>query len=304
MGAEWHVAGAGDFNLDGNADILWQSNAGNLAVWSMNGTALGTFGIASGQMGSEWNVAAVGDFNGDGRSDALWVTASGQVSIWSMNGSDMAGFNNVGAMGSEWRVAGVGNFNGDSTSDIVWVNGNNDVQIWYMAGGGISQIVTPDGHEGSEWRLDGVADLTGDHNADLLWANNSGSTHIWQVNGTQVTVLPGTGPTAASPSAGLAAEPGFTAVPVTDGDLILTAQPGPEAFDFSSWSFGHDSIQNFAPGEDVIRLNQSLSGDFANLQAHISSVGDATLINIDPSRSLTLDHVSVASLTAANFRFV
>ena len=79
---------------------------------------------------------------------------------------------------------------------------------------------------------------------------------------------------------------------------------GPEAFDFSSWSFGHDSIQNFAPGEDVIRLNQSLSGDFASLQAHISSVGDATLINIDPSRSLTLDHVSVASLTAANFRFV
>src|SRR5204862_8303436 len=90
-----------------------------------------------------------------------------------------------GAMGSEWRVAGVGNFNGDSTSDIVWVNGNNDVQIWYMAGGGISQIVTPDGHEGSEWRLDGIADLTGDHNADLVWANNNGSTHIWQVNGTQ-----------------------------------------------------------------------------------------------------------------------
>jgi hypothetical protein len=93
-------------------------------------------------------------------------------------------------------------------------------------------------------------------------------------------------------------------VPVADGDLILTAQPGPETFDFSSWSFGHDSIQNFAPGEDVIRLNQSLSGDFGSLQAHISSVGDATLISIDPSRSLTLDHVSVASLSAANFRFV
>src|SRR5207237_10304501 len=140
--------------------------------------------------------------------------------------------------------------------------------IWYLAGGGITQIVTPAGHEGFEWRLDGVADLTGDHTADLVWANNSGSTHIWQVNGTQVTVLPGTGPTAASPSAGLAAEPGFTAVPVADGDLILTAQPGPETFDFSSWSFGHDSIQNFAPGEDVIRLNQSLSGDFARYLVH------------------------------------
>ena len=119
-----------------------------------------------------------------------------------------------------------------------------------------------------------------------------------------MTVTQGTAPASASPGAGLAAESGFTGIPVPDGDLILTAQTGPEAFDFSSWSFGHDSIQNFAPGEDVIRLNQSLSGDFASLQAHISSVGDATLINIDPLRSLTFDHVSVASLSAANFRFI
>jgi hypothetical protein len=201
-------------------------------------------------------------------------------------------------------VAGTGNFNGDSTSDIVWVSTNNDVQIWYMAGGGIGQIVPPAGHDGLEWHLNGVAELTGDNTADLLWVNDSGSSHIWQVNGTQVRVIEGTGTAAAARSAGLAVEPGSTAVPVADGDLILTAQPGPEAFDFSSWSFGHDSIQNFAPGEDVIRLNQSLSGDFASLQAHISSVGDAALINIDASRSLTLDHVSVASLSAANFRFV
>ena len=52
------------------------------------------------------------------------------------------------------------------------------------------------------------------------------------------------------------------------------------------------------------RLSRCLAGDFQMLQAHISSAGTATVIGLDPSRSLTLDHVSPATLSAANFRFV
>jgi hypothetical protein len=32
--------GAGDYNGDGKADILWQNNDGTAAVWLMNGTSL------------------------------------------------------------------------------------------------------------------------------------------------------------------------------------------------------------------------------------------------------------------------
>ena len=36
-GPDWHVKGAGDFDDDGNADILWQNLDGTPAIWLMNG---------------------------------------------------------------------------------------------------------------------------------------------------------------------------------------------------------------------------------------------------------------------------
>ena len=69
-GAGWNVVGVGDFNGDGNSDILWQNSSNGIVVmYEMNGTqVIGTTAMG----GGGWNVAAVGDFNGDGKSDILW----------------------------------------------------------------------------------------------------------------------------------------------------------------------------------------------------------------------------------------
>ena len=95
----------------------------------------------------------------------------------------------------------------------------------------------------------------------------------------------------------------FNVTSVPSGDLILTAQPAPETFDFGGWVFGNAEITGFDPTQDAIRLSSGLVGSFASVQADMSAVGGATLITFDASHSLTLDGVAPASLGAANFRF-
>jgi hypothetical protein len=38
--ATWSIAGIGDFNHDGNSDILWRNDSGAMSEWLMNGTAV------------------------------------------------------------------------------------------------------------------------------------------------------------------------------------------------------------------------------------------------------------------------
>jgi Domain of unknown function (DUF4214) len=114
------------------------------------------------------------------------------------------------------------------------------------------------------------------------------------------------GATLSGVQAGLVANgpTGFTVMPVSSGDLILTALPTPEAFDFGSWHFGKDEITGFDRTQDAVRLNSGLVNSFATVQADMSAVAGGTLITFDSSHSLTLDGVAPAGLGAENFRFI
>ena len=90
--ATWSVAGVGDFNGDGNSDILWRNSNGSLAEWQMNGlTITGSGSITLGGIpvtpDATWHVVEVGDFNGDSNSDILWRNDNGAMAEWLMNGN-------------------------------------------------------------------------------------------------------------------------------------------------------------------------------------------------------------------------
>jgi hypothetical protein len=137
--SQWHIRGVADVNGDGKADIIWQHDAGWLAVWLMNG-----FNVLSGTLLSvpsiadpNWVIAGAGDVNGDGRADILWQNkADGGLGVWYMNGATEIDVKQLPANPDlNWKIHGVGDINGDAKADLLWLNeSTGEVGVWYLDG--------------------------------------------------------------------------------------------------------------------------------------------------------------------------
>ncbi len=69
----WQIAGTsslvqstGDFDGDGNADMLWRNSDGSVGIWLMNGTSPKAQ-VGIGVVDTAWQIAGLGDFDGDGK---------------------------------------------------------------------------------------------------------------------------------------------------------------------------------------------------------------------------------------------
>jgi hypothetical protein len=107
----WKIAGAGDINQDGKADIIWQHEDGSLAAWHMHGQFVGEQRrLSRGQPDLAWKVRGVGDVNGDGYADLLWQNNDGTLGVWFLQNftvGDSFGFP-IWAGDINWKVVGPG----------------------------------------------------------------------------------------------------------------------------------------------------------------------------------------------------
>ena len=101
----WQVAGTGDFNGDGNDDILWRNDDGRARIWQMDGTTIASDKIVVGGQSNAWDFASIGDYNNDGRDDVMWQNDSGSVLMWEMDGSTIVDKHTVGtSLGADWHI--------------------------------------------------------------------------------------------------------------------------------------------------------------------------------------------------------
>lgn len=138
MNTSWKIRGVADVDGDGKADIIWQHDAGWLAVWLMNGyTATATLALSVPRITDpNWVIAGAGDVNSDGKADLVWQNqANGMLGIWLMNGATVIDQRSLSTFTPDlnWKIHGVGDVSGDGVADLLWQNeATGALGVWYL----------------------------------------------------------------------------------------------------------------------------------------------------------------------------
>lgn len=107
----WRISATGDFNGDGQTDIVLRHQApnggGQNIVWFMNGSnIIGEASIGRAVADVNWEISGAGDFNRDGKTDIfLRNYSNGSNLIWTMNGISILGeFTTPGIPDTNWKA--------------------------------------------------------------------------------------------------------------------------------------------------------------------------------------------------------
>lgn len=179
----WFVAGIGDFNGDGRADVFWRHSSGALGEWQgqPSGQFVNISSAVPGVVDSSWRVVGVSDYNGDGREDILWRHTSGVITEW-LGRSDGSFFNNTGApantVDNGWTVVASGDFNGDGYGDIVWRHTSGVFAEWQGSRTG-NFTNTGTVLSGASGTIVGTGDFNGDGFDDLISRASNGAITEW-----------------------------------------------------------------------------------------------------------------------------
>ncbi|MET0552215.1 MAG: FG-GAP-like repeat-containing protein [Vicinamibacteria bacterium] len=177
------VLGSGEFDGDGQPDVLLRGFDGRVFVWRM----VGGTRIADTLLGSVVSSTAfqgIADFDGNGLADVLWRDAAGMLSMWPDGDVQRAvAFGHDPAQPTvpvplAWKVEKLADFDGDGRADILWRHSGGALSIWFMSGAVRSGEASP-GTVSYEWTITGAGDFDADGRADILWRHAQGALAIW-----------------------------------------------------------------------------------------------------------------------------
>lgn len=203
---DWEIVGAGDFNSDGQSDLVWQHRTlGFIGIWFMDGRAMSSTALANPSQASDlgWRIVGVADFNIDGHPDLLWQhDTSGQVAIWHMDGVNLASATLTTPSTpspQNWKLMGAGDFNSDGYPDFLWEHPTwGNVAIWYMNDAlytGMAYTSPYSYVSDINWKAAGLGDFNQDGHIDIAWQHDLyGMISAWLMNNYLIISFPSFNP--------------------------------------------------------------------------------------------------------------
>jgi hypothetical protein len=179
---------AGDWNRDGNADLISRNTDGNLYLYLGNGQgrfAPGT--LLAGGFGAVTLLSAGGDITGDGYPD-LQGQVNGAMRIYPGRGAAglAASYVSHSAISGKKQVA-VGLWTADGAPDAIFVNAKSTVLYPGNGPGGLTNPVTIGGSlTGYSWVI-GVSNMRGTGKSALIVRDAAGS--LYEIDPTATGML-------------------------------------------------------------------------------------------------------------------
>jgi uncharacterized delta-60 repeat protein len=207
----WKIESSGDFDGDGDLDIVYRNYGSNAQVLGQtiiafaNGIQYSNARVTLNNTNfdvqdTNWKIEATGDFDGDGKDDLVWRnygtgTDSGKNVVWLMDGAQIKinGFRDLAIVSDlAWKIEAASDFNGDGQCDVVWRNyGSNraalgETLIWFLQGTTFSSQQSLGKLRDANWSIEAARDIDSDGFTDLLWRNRSTGVNVsWLMENSQ-----------------------------------------------------------------------------------------------------------------------